>query len=155
MGANTSNADRVTRSHRVHRHRQAQPAVRDVRRPCGPRDQRLRQRGEPDTQHRSDCPGGCASRQGVLHQLNLHAVESDHLTGTYSHVNGACSIYSELDYRVPPYSQVLRAAGYQTAIFGKWHLGVSPQARPRGFDDWRIFPGQGAYVDPVMYGPDG
>ena len=49
----------------------------------------------------------------------------------------------------------LQAAGYQTAIFGKWHLGVSPQARPRGFDDWRIFPGQGAYVDPVMYGPDG
>lgn len=70
------------------------------------------------------------------------------LTGTYSHVNGACSIYSELDYRVPPYSQVLQAAGYQTAIFGKWHLGVSPQARPRGFDDWRIFPGQGAYVGP-------
>ncbi|WP_260465124.1 sulfatase [Arachnia propionica] len=77
------------------------------------------------------------------------------LTGTYSHVNGACSIYSELDYRVPTYAQVLQEAGYQTAIFGKWHLGVSEKANPRGFDEWKIFPGQGAYIDPVMYGPDG
>ncbi len=77
------------------------------------------------------------------------------LTGTYSHVNGACSIYSELDYRVPAYSEVLQAEGYQTAIFGKWHLGVSAQAQPRGFDEWRIFPDQGDYVDPLMYGPDG
>lgn len=77
------------------------------------------------------------------------------LTGTYSHVNGGCSIYSELDYRVPAYSQVLQAEGYQTAIFGKWHLGRSAQAQPRGFDEWRIFPDQGDYVDPLMYGPDG
>lgn len=77
------------------------------------------------------------------------------LTGTYSHINGACSIYSELDYRVPTYAQILQAKGYQTAIFGKWHLGVTEQANPRGFDAWRIFPGQGAYVDPVMYGPEG
>ena len=33
------------------------------------------------------------------------------LSGTYSHVNGACSIYSELDYRVPPYSQGCRPRG--------------------------------------------
>lgn len=77
------------------------------------------------------------------------------LTGTYSHINGACSIYSELDYRVPAYSEVLHNAGYHTAIFGKWHLGTSEQAQPRGFDDWRIFPGQGQYHDPVMYGPRG
>ncbi|MHA6513420.1 sulfatase family protein [Tessaracoccus sp. Z1128] len=77
------------------------------------------------------------------------------LTGTYSHVNGACSIFSELDYRVPAYSQVLHMAGYQTAIYGKWHLGTSKMANPRGFDDWKIFPGQGDYVDPVMYGPSG
>ncbi|MDO5736655.1 MAG: sulfatase [Propionibacteriaceae bacterium] len=77
------------------------------------------------------------------------------LTGTYSHVNGACSIYSELDYRVPTYAQVLQGEGYQTAIYGKWHLGVTEKANPRGFDDWRIFPGQGEYIDPLMYGPDG
>lgn len=77
------------------------------------------------------------------------------LTGTYSHINGACSIFSELDYRVPSYPQVLHASGYQTAIYGKWHLGISEMANPRGFDAWKIFPGQGEYVDPVMYGPEG
>lgn len=77
------------------------------------------------------------------------------LTGTYSHINGACSIYSEMDYRVPLYSQVLQEQGYQTAIFGKWHLGESERSQPRGFDAWKIFPGQGEYNDPMMYGPDG
>lgn len=77
------------------------------------------------------------------------------LTGAYSHVNGACSIYSEFDYRVPTFAEVLHDAGYQTALYGKWHLGVTPKSNPQGFDDWRIFPGQGEYVDPLMYGPKG
>ena len=77
------------------------------------------------------------------------------LTGTYSHVNGVPGIYAELDYRVPTYVDAMHDAGYQTAIFGKWHLGESEIARPRSFDEWLVFPGQGAYVDPVMIGPDG
>lgn len=77
------------------------------------------------------------------------------LTGAYSHVNGACSIYSEFDYRVPTFAQVLQDGGYQTALFGKWHLGATEKANPRGFDEWLIFPGQGDYDNPVMYGPDG
>ncbi len=77
------------------------------------------------------------------------------LTGAYSHVNGACSIYSEFVYRVPTFTQVLHDSGYQTALYGKWHLGVKEKANPQGFDDWRIFPDQGEYVDPLMYGPDG
>jgi len=40
----------------------------------------------------------------------------------------------------------LRAAGYQTAIVGKWHL----QTDPSGFDYWNILPGQGLYYDPVF-----
>lgn len=77
------------------------------------------------------------------------------LTGTYSHINRACSIYSEFDYRVPTFAQVLQQAGYQTALYGKWHLGVTEKANPRGFDDWLIFPAQGEYNDPLMYGPEG
>src|SRR5690625_4402604 len=53
------------------------------------------------------------------------------LTGTYSHINRAPSIYSEFDYRVPTFPQVLQQAGYQTALYGKWHLGRSEKARPR------------------------
>ena len=32
-------------------------------------------------------------------------------------------------------------------MIGKWHLGSDPV----GFDRWEILPGQGAYVDPVLY----
>ena len=77
------------------------------------------------------------------------------LTGTYSHVNGVPGIFAEFDYRVPTFVEALHDEGYATALFGKWHLGESAEARPRGFDDWLVFPGQGDYVDPLMIGPDG
>src|SRR5690606_32907800 len=77
------------------------------------------------------------------------------LTGTYSHINRACSIYSEFDHRVRTFPEVLKSSGYQTALYGKWHLGTSERSLPRGVDDWRIFPDQGDYVDPVMIGPEG
>jgi arylsulfatase A-like enzyme len=77
------------------------------------------------------------------------------LTGTYSHINGVSSIWTELDYRVPTFVEVLHSHGYQTGLFGKWHLGEGPAATPRGFDTWKVLPGQGDYVDPEMYGPDG
>ncbi len=39
--------------------------------------------------------------------------------------------------------QVLKSAGYDTAIVGKWHLGLESPSRPtdRGFDDFRGFLG--------------
>src|SRR5699024_7155240 len=77
------------------------------------------------------------------------------LTGTYSHVNGASSIFSNFDYRVDTFTQVLHRSGYQTALYGKWHLGEKEKANPQGFDDWLIVPGQGEYVDPEFYGPGG
>lgn len=72
------------------------------------------------------------------------------LTGTYSHVNNVPSIYSEFDHRTPTYARVLRENGYATALFGKWHLGHTQESLPRDFDEWKIFPGQGEYHDPVM-----
>lgn len=77
------------------------------------------------------------------------------LTGTYSHVNGVPGIFAEFDYRVPTFIDALHDSGYATALFGKWHLGESAGARPRSFDEWLVFPGQGEYVDPVMVGPEG
>ncbi|QUH04164.1 sulfatase [Saccharopolyspora erythraea] len=77
------------------------------------------------------------------------------LTGTYSHINGVSSIWTEMDYRVPTFVEALRDHGYATALFGKWHLGEHGTSLPRGFDDWRIFPGQGDYVHPEMIDADG
>lgn len=76
------------------------------------------------------------------------------LSGTYSHVNGAATIYSGFDYRVRTFPQVLHECGYRTALFGKWHLGHEAHNDPQGFDEWRIYRGQGEYNDPVMYGID-
>ncbi|MDX2376459.1 sulfatase [Microbacterium sp. LRZ72] len=77
------------------------------------------------------------------------------LTGTYSHVNGVSSIWTEMDYRVPTFVEVLQQRGYRTAMFGKWHLGEQGEALPRGFDAWKIFPGQGDYLDPEMIDANG
>lgn len=43
------------------------------------------------------------------------------------------------------FPQLMQKAGYQTAFFGKWHMGID-NAQPRpGFDRWVSFAGQGTY----------
>ncbi len=69
------------------------------------------------------------------------------LTGKYSHLNGFYNnSNSRFDGSQVTFPKLLQAAGYQTALFGKWHL-VSD---PTGFDYWHILPGQGAYYNPPM-----
>jgi arylsulfatase A-like enzyme len=69
------------------------------------------------------------------------------LTGKYSHMNGFYNnSNSEFDSRQTTFPKLLQAAGYQTAIFGKWHLITDPV----GFDHWHILPGQGVYYNPPM-----
>lgn len=75
------------------------------------------------------------------------------LTGTYNHVNGVTTLDTPMDRSLDTFPKRLRAAGYQTALFGKWHLGHGPTADPDGFDEWRVLPGQGHYHDPVMLEP--
>ena len=70
------------------------------------------------------------------------------LTGTYNHVNGVTTLATMMDNRLRTFPKLLRQAGYQTAIFGKWHLGTGPDHCPTGFDDWAVVPGQGRYHDP-------
>ncbi len=68
------------------------------------------------------------------------------LTGKYSHLNGYIRNETLFDGSQPNVAKLLRKAGYQTAIVGKWHLGSDPT----GFDYWNILPGQGVYYDPVL-----
>jgi arylsulfatase A-like enzyme len=69
------------------------------------------------------------------------------LTGKYSHRNGFYNNQgNRFDGSQPTFPQLLKTAGYQTAIVGKWHL-VSD---PTGFDYWHILPGQGVYYNPPM-----
>lgn len=66
------------------------------------------------------------------------------LTGKHSHLNGKTDNYFPFDTTQVTFPQLLQEAGYQTAMFGKLHFGNSP----KGFDEFKILPGQGAYYNP-------
>jgi len=72
------------------------------------------------------------------------------LTGQYSHVNGVKTLADRIDPKRQHVGHLLQAAGYQTALVGKWHL----KSAPTGFDYWNIIKGQGRYHEPVMYEMD-
>ncbi len=73
------------------------------------------------------------------------------LTGRYAHAHGVQGNQRDIaeaeQRRTFPY--LLREAGYETAYFGKFHMGNSPQPH-LGFDHWAVLPGQGRYIDPIF-----
>lgn len=75
------------------------------------------------------------------------------VTGKHSHKNGYTDNESgkPFDGSQPTFPKYLQGAGYETAIFGKWHL----ISEPTGFDTWRIVPGQGDYYNPTIINQDG
>ena len=75
------------------------------------------------------------------------------LTGTYNHINGVTTLSTPMDNTLPTFVKDLRASGYQTGIFGKWHLGQGAAHEPSGFDDWAVLPGQGLYHNPTFIFP--
>jgi arylsulfatase A-like enzyme len=66
------------------------------------------------------------------------------LTGKYSHLNGVVDNVVTFDGSQQTFPKLLQSAGYQTALFGKWHL----KSNPTGFDAWQVLPGQGSYYNP-------
>lgn len=73
------------------------------------------------------------------------------LTGKHSHKNGFLDNRSRFDGSQMTFPPLMKAAGYQTALIGKWHL-VSD---PVGFDHWEVLPGQGSYYNPDFIEMDG
>jgi arylsulfatase A-like enzyme len=73
------------------------------------------------------------------------------LTGTYASRHGVIdNETSEYNPDVtPPLTKYLQAAGYTTALIGKWHMGEHGKPRPY-FDYWLSFKGQGVYHDPLF-----
>ena len=73
-------------------------------------------------------------------------------TGKHSHKNGFMNNGNSFDWNQQTFPKLLRAKGYQTAIYGKSHLKGTPQGYG---DDWAVLPGQGLYYNPDMIFPDG
>jgi len=71
------------------------------------------------------------------------------LTGLHSHANGKTTNRGGFHDDLPTWATRLQAAGYQTAVVGKWHL----QPKPRGFDHWVI--SSGGYYNPTFITADG
>lgn len=70
------------------------------------------------------------------------------LTGRYQQRAGIDSVISAANHRhvgldtsETTFANVLKEAGYATALFGKWHLGYAPEYNPlqQGFDTFRGF----------------
>lgn len=66
------------------------------------------------------------------------------LTGQHGHRTGVRTLSDGLDPSVTTFPQLLHDAGYETALFGKWHL----HREPRGFDHYEVLPCHGTYWNP-------
>ncbi|MFI3206473.1 MAG: sulfatase [Clostridia bacterium] len=72
------------------------------------------------------------------------------LTGKHSHLNGVLTLADDIDNSQEMFPKILQKVGYQTAMIGKWHLGMGEKSDPTGFDYYCVLHDQGLYFDPIM-----
>ncbi len=73
------------------------------------------------------------------------------LTGKFSHLNGLRDNGDTFNGHQQTLPKLLRQAGYETAVIGKWHL----KSDPVGFDTWKVLIGQGEYYSPRFKSANG
>ncbi len=73
------------------------------------------------------------------------------LTGKHAHIHGKIDNVFPFDTTNVTFPQILHDNGYQTAMFGKLHFGNNP----KGFDEFKILPGQGDYYNPDFITSEG
>lgn len=73
------------------------------------------------------------------------------LTGKFSHLNSVRDNLDVFDTAQVTFPRLLQKAGYETAIYGKWHL----KSEPKGFDHWEVLPDQGNYYNPEFLTAEG
>lgn len=72
------------------------------------------------------------------------------LTGQYAHTHTVVDNDAPLPANLKFFPQYLQQKGYQTAFFGKWHMGNTGDQPQPGFTHWESFEGQGVYYDPTL-----
>jgi len=115
-------------------------------------------------QHALSCYGNKHIKTPSLDRIAKEGMRFDHaltpnsfctparaavLTGKYSHKNGVTRLNQPFDGSQQTFPKLLQAAGYNTALFGKWHL----LTRPTGFDHFCVMKMQGIPMNPVVFEP--
>lgn len=72
------------------------------------------------------------------------------LTGIYAHQHTIVDNQAPNPGGLTYFPEYLQAAGYQTAFFGKWHIGDHSDDPQPGFNHWESFTGQGVYYGPLL-----
>jgi len=72
------------------------------------------------------------------------------LTGQYAHTHTVVDNDAPLPANLVFFPTYLQKKGYQTAFFGKWHMGNTDDQPQPGFDYWLSFRGQGQYLSPTF-----
>lgn len=72
------------------------------------------------------------------------------LTGQYAHTHTVVNNDAPLPPNLVFFPQYMQEKGYQTAFFGKWHMGNTDDEPQPGFDYWLSFRGQGVYNNPTF-----
>ncbi|MFI3325606.1 MAG: sulfatase [Clostridia bacterium] len=76
------------------------------------------------------------------------------MTGQYGHINGVRTLSDHYDAdNCVNIAKIFQSNGYQTSIFGKWHL----HCKPAGFDEYKVLSnlgGQGSYQFPEFIEKD-
>ncbi len=69
------------------------------------------------------------------------------LSGLYAHSHGVVNNFTEYPEKLQSFPRVLQSVGYDTAYFGKWHMGESNDEPRPGFNHFVTHKGQGKYFD--------
>lgn len=72
------------------------------------------------------------------------------LTGMYAHSHTVVDNTAPEPEGITYFPQLLQKAGYQTAFFGKWHMGSDTDEPRKGFNHWEGLRGQGEYYNPSL-----